>query len=145
MKNELVGMDELLKYFGDMEKLPQKCVTQAAKKGANISLQDARNNSPFLTGELEKGIVLKAEKTTTKGKKVYQITFDGSKNEIFQKKNAKGKVIGYYPASMEYGWIMKNGLKHEGLHFMRNSVENNANKIESTIVNEFISNMEKVK
>lgn len=141
---ELVGMKELMKMFGDLEKLPQKCVNKSSKQGANIALKSARNKSPFFTGELEGGIVLVPEKTKTKGKKVYQITFDKSKNSVFQKKNKEGKVIGYYPASLEYGWIMKNGQKHEGLHFMRDSVQSNASSIEKTILDEFISNIEKV-
>lgn len=144
MNTEIIGMNELLKTFSDLEKLPQKCVNQAAKKGATIPLKSARSNSPFLTGDLEKGIVLKAEKTKTKGKKVYQVTLDASMNDVFQKKNKEGKVIGYYPASMEYGWIMKNGARHEGLHFMRNAMTDNSSEIESTIINEFIANMDKV-
>jgi HK97 gp10 family phage protein len=145
MNTKLIGLNELLKTFKDLEKLPQKCVTQASKKGAMISLQSAKNKAPKDKGQLIKGIVLKAEKTKTKGKKVYQVTFSDKMNDIFQKKNAEGKVIAYYPSSQEYGWIDKNGNKHEGKHFMRDSVQDNASKIESTIINEFISNMEKVK
>lgn len=141
-RTELVGLEELLKMFGDLEKLPQKCVTQAAKKGAQIALQSARNKAPKDTGELRKAIKLKAEKSKIKGKKVYQITFKN--NPKFIKISSDGKRS-FYPASQEYGWIDKNGVRHEGKHFMRDSVQDNSSSIESTIVNELISNLEKVR
>lgn len=141
MNTELIGLNELLRMFGDLEKLPQKCVTQAAKKGAAISLYSARANAPKKIGDLRSGIILKAEKTRTKGKKVYQVTF--SNNPDFIKETLDGKRY-YYPASQEYGFLKKGGGKVPGKHFMRDSVTNNATIIESTIVNEFISNMEKV-
>lgn len=142
---EVIGLNELLKMFKDIEKLPQKCVTKAAKSGATIALKDAKDKAPEgKTHNLKKGIVLRAEKTKTKGKKVYQVTFDSRMNDIFQKKNAAGKVIAYYPASQEYGWIDRKGVKHKGKHFMRDSVANNKNEIEDTILDELISNVEKV-
>jgi HK97 gp10 family phage protein len=142
MKTDLIGMDDLLNYFKDMEKLPQKCVTQASKKGANIVLYSARSKAPFLKGKLKKGIILKAEKTKVKGKKVYQITFSNDPDFIKISKDGKRS---FYPASQEYGWIDKNGVRHEGKHFMRDALVTNSEQVESTIVNEFIKNMEKVK
>lgn len=133
-KYKLEGLDEVLKMLKNVEDLPQKCVNKSARNGAKISQIDAKNNAPFLTGDLEKGIILKAEKTTKKGKKVYQVTFDSAMNDVFQKTNKEGKVTGYYPASMEYGWIMSNGMKHEGLHYMKNSIDKNSEKIENTMV-----------
>lgn len=145
VKYKLQGLDEVLKMLKDVESLPQKCVNKSARNGAKISQKDAKNNAPFLTGDLEGGIVLKAEKTTKKGKKVYQVTMDSSMNNVFQKKNKEGKVTGYYPASMEYGWIMGNGMKHEGLHFMKNSIDNNASKIESTMINVLADEIDKLR
>lgn len=143
-KYKLEGLDEVLKMLKNVEDLPQKCVNKSARNGAKISQIDAKNNAPFLTGSLEEGIILKAEKTTKKGKKVYQVTFDSSMNDVFQKKNKEGKVTGYYPASMEYGWIMENGMKHEGLHFMKNSIDKNSNKIESTMIKVLTDEIDKL-
>ena len=84
------------------------------------------------------------EEDLKKGKKVYQVTMDSSMNEVFQKKNKEGKVTGYYPASMEYGWIMKNGMKHEGLHFMKNSIDKNSSRIESTMVKVLTDEIDKL-
>lgn len=143
-KYKLDGLDEVLKMLKDVENLPQKCVNKSARNGAKISLQDAKNNAPFFTGALEKGIILKAEKTTKKGKKVYQVTFDSDMNDVFQKKNKKGEIK-YYPASLEYGWIMENGAKHEGLHFMKNSIDNNNSKIEGTMVKVLTDEIDKLR
>lgn len=144
MDIEIEGMEELKQYIGKIEKLPQKIVTRSAKMGATISLKTAKGDAPFFTGDLESSIMLKAEKTKTKGKKVYQVVFNRAYNDTFQKKSKSGKVTGYYPASMEYGWTMRNGLEHEGLHFMRESVTSNAAIIEDTIVNNMISEIDKL-
>lgn len=144
-KYKLEGLDEVLKVIKDLENLPQKCVNKSARKGASIAHQDAKSNAPFLTGSLEEGIILKPEKTKIKGKKVYQVTMNSSLNSIFQKKNAKGEITGYYPASMEHGFIMKNGMKHEGLHFMKNSIDNNSSEIEKTMVNVLADEVDKLR
>ena len=86
----------------------------------NIALKSARKNAPQGdTGELKGGMKLIGEKSRTKGKKVYQVVFDRSKNNVFQKKNKDGKVTGYYPASQEYGFFAKNGRYISGYHFMK--------------------------
>ena len=66
-KYKLEGLDEVLKMLKNVETLPQKCVNKSARNGAKIAHTDAKSNAPFLTGALEEGITLKAEKTKTKG------------------------------------------------------------------------------
>jgi len=144
MNTEIIGMDELLKYVGNLEKLPQKVVNKSAKKGANISLKDARGKAPYLSGALSGGIISKAEKTKTKGKKVYQAAIDPGKNDIFQKITKGGKQY-YYPASQEYGFRTRGGGYVPGFHYMRDSVTSNASNIESTIVNDIIAEIDKIK
>ncbi|MDB1924062.1 HK97 gp10 family phage protein [Clostridium tertium] len=141
-KYKLEGLDEVLKMLKDVESLPQKCVNKSARNGAKISQKDAKNNAPFLTGTLEESISLKAEKTSKKGKKVYQVTLKD--NPEFVRITAEGNRY-YYPASQEYGFKLKNGGKVEGLHFMKNSIDNNSSKIESTMINVLADEIDKLR
>lgn len=141
-KYKLEGLDEVLKVIKDLENLPQKCVNKSAKNGASISYKDAKSKAPFLTGALEEGIILKAEKTNKKGKKVYQISIKD--NPEFIKTTAEGNRY-YYPASQEYGFRLRNGGKVEGLHFLRNSIDKNNSKIEITMVNVLADEIDKLR
>jgi len=87
---------------------------------------------------------LVGEKSRNKGKKVYQVVFDRTKNNIFQKKNAQGKVVGYYPASLEYGFFARNGRYIPGFHFMEKAMTENKSNIENKIVSEMSKNIDKV-
>lgn len=140
---KIEGMKELEKSIKKLGKVPQKCVTPASKKGMNIALKSARNNAPLDTGELKSGMKLIGEKARVKGKKVYQVVFDDQKNDIFQKTNKAGKVIGYYPASQEYGFFARNGTFVPGYHFMKKSMESNSGAIERKIVDEVGKNIDK--
>ena len=130
------GMKELEKSLKNLGKVPQKHVTASAKKGMNISLKDSRANAPYDTGMLKKGIVLKGERSRSKGKKVYRVVFDRAYNDVFQKKNKDGKITGYYPVSQEYGFFAKNGRYIPGYRFISDSLTDNVSKIEKTIVTE---------
>lgn len=141
-KYKLEGLDEVLKMLKDVEDLPQKCINKSAKNGASISYKDAKDKAPFLTGALEEGIILKAERTKKKGKKVYQISIKD--NPEFIKTGEDGKRY-YYPASQEYGFKLKNGGKVEGLHFLRNSIDKNNTKIESTMVKVITDEIDKMR
>ena len=142
-KFKIEGMKKLEKSFKKLGKVPQKCVTPAARKGMNIALRSAKKNSPEDTGELKGGMKLIGEKSRTKGKKVYQVVFDRSKNDIFQKKNKEGKVTGYYPASQEYGFFARNGRYVPGFHFMKKAMEDNSQTIAKKIVSEVNKNIDK--
>jgi hypothetical protein len=128
------GMKELKKSLDKLGKVPQKHVTNSSKKAMTISLKDARANAPYETGMLKKGIVLNGEKSSIKAKKVYRVVFNSSMNDVFQKKNAEGKVTGYYPVSQEYGFFARNGRYIPGFRFVSDSLFNNTSKIEKTIV-----------
>lgn len=141
-KYKLDGLDEVLKMLKDVEALPQKCVNKSARNGAKISHKDAKNSAPFLTGALEEGIILKAEKTRKKGKKVYQVTIKD--NPEFIRVTEEGNRY-YYPASQEYGFRLRNGGKVEGLHFLRNSIDKNNSKIESTMVQVLADEIDKLR
>lgn len=133
-KFKIEGMKELQKSLEKLGKVPQKHVTASAKKGMNIPLREAKAKAPVDTGALKRGIILVGEKSKTKGKKVYRIVFDRAYNDIFQKKNKKGQVTGYYPVSQEYGYFAKNGRYIPGYRFIHNSLNNNVQKVEKTII-----------
>jgi hypothetical protein len=121
-------MDKLKKDLERLGKVPQKHVTTAARKGMNPVLKEAKANAPYDTGSLKKGMILKGEKSRHKGKKVYDVIFDPSMNDVFQKKNADGEVTGYYPASQEYGFFTRNGRYIPGFRFIHDSLASNAQR-----------------
>lgn len=143
VKFKIEGMKELEKSIKKLGKVPQKCVTPAARKGMNIALKSARKNAPVDTGELRKGMKLAGEKARVKGKKVYQIVFDRAKNDIFQKKNKDGKVTGYYPFSQEFGFFAKNGRYIPGYHFISKGLNDNTGAITKKIVDEMGKQIDK--
>ena len=140
----VVGMPQLEKTIKKLGKLPQKCVTVAARKGAKIAQKSAKSNAPSDTGSLKKGIILKGEKSKKKGKKVYQTVMDPAKNDIFVKTSKTGKRA-YYPASQEYGFQTSNGRYVPGFNFMKKSIEDNSSKIQNEIVNVLSKEIDKLK
>lgn len=144
VKVEIEGLKELERTIRKLGKLPQKCVTPAARKGARIALRAARDRAPWETGELSNGIIIKGERARKKGKKVYQVTMDPAKNDIFVKTTADGKRY-YYPASQEYGFITKDGGYVPGLHYLRNSIDDNKAEIERVTVQELAKQIDKLR
>jgi HK97 gp10 family phage protein len=144
VKFKIEGMEELEKTIRKLGKLPQKCVTKAAKKGAQIALKAAKQKAPFLTGALEEGIILKGEKTRRKGKKVYQVTMNPAMNDIFVKTTKDGKRY-YYPASMEYGFITRDGGYSPGFHYLRDALVDNKAEIERVTVDELAKRIDKLR
>lgn len=142
-KFKIEGMKELEKSMKKLGEVPQKYVTAAARKGMNISLKSAKAKAPIEDGYLKNGMKLIGEKSKTKGKKVYRVVFDRDKNDIFQKKNSKGEITGYYPISQEYGFFARNGRYIPGFHFIEKSLTENAGSIEKKIVDEMGKNIEK--
>lgn len=141
---KIEGMKELERTIRKLGQLPQKCVTPAAKKGARIALKSARAKAPWETGELSNGIVLKGERARKKGKKVYQVTLDPAKNDIFVKETKDGKRY-YYPASMEYGFITRDGGYSPGFHYLRDALVDNKAEIERVTVEELAKRIDKLR
>lgn len=127
-------MDKTIKDLGRLGKVPQKHVSASSKKGMNTVLKNAKSNAPYDTGYLRKGIILKGEQARNKGKKVYDVIFDASMNEVFQKPNKEGKITGYYPVSQEYGFFAKNGRYIPGFRFIHDSLNKNAEKAGNIMV-----------
>ncbi|CEG26009.1 HK97-gp10 family putative phage morphogenesis protein [Bacillus sp. B-jedd] len=143
-RSEIVGLKELEKTIKRLGKLPQKCVTKAARKGANIGLKAARQNAPVDEGNLKKALVLKGEKSKIKGKKVYQITFDPKMNYVLVKESKAGKRS-YYPASQEYGFQTVNGGYIPGYRYLRHAAEDNKTAIEKETVKVLTDEIDKIK
>lgn len=147
-------MYKLTKTLAKVEKVPQKAVTRAAGKGRTVVRRAIRSTAPMgETGNLKKGIVSRGEQSKVKGKKVYGLMFDPSMNDVFQKpiknpgeaggKNAKG----YYPASMEYGFLTRSkggGYSYvPGYHFMRNAAEGSSRAAKKAMVDTLTAELEK--
>ena len=103
---DMSDFKRLVRTLDKIGGLPQKCVTKAARKGGSLVIKAVRQKAPVDTGTLKRGLRLKAEKSRTKGKKVYDVAFDAGMNDVFQKPiqnpgEAGGKnKTAYYPASM---------------------------------------------
>lgn len=141
---EIEGMKELEETIRKLGQLPQKCVSAAAKKGATIVFKAAKENAPFLSGDLEGGIILKGEKVRKKGKKVYDIMMDPAKNDIFVKETKDGKRY-YYPASQEYGFLTRDGGYVPGVHFLRDSITENVDRIVKETVKVLAKQIDKLR
>lgn len=143
VKFKIEGMKELQKNLKKLGKVPQKHVTSSSKKAMTIVLRQAKANAPVgETGNLKRGIKLVGEKSRINGKKVYRIVFDREMNSVFQKPvknpgesgNKKARRTAYYPVSQEYGYFLRNGKYKPGLRFIRNALEDNTQKVATTIV-----------
>jgi hypothetical protein len=149
-------LEEALNNLG--KNFPKAKLRQAANKGANLPLRKARANAPKKTGQLKKGIVKVEEKKWKANKKlkkaVFQIYFDGAKNDIFRKPldpDTQGSRGGqtripfaYYPVSLEYGFHTGVGVRTEPKHFIKNAVEATQEKTIKTVVDTLIDSVEKI-
>lgn len=135
------GVQELSHQFGNLANLKQGDITKAAKRGVQIAFKSAKREAPEETGNLKAGIKIIPEKSSKKGKKVYQVGFNRAFNSIFQKpienvgKYGGRKKTGYYPVSVN------SGFRHSkeyvpGYHFLENSLKKNSQSIERTIIRE---------
>lgn len=132
---EIEGMTELVNAVERLGELPRKTVRGAARKGANIALKSARQLAPVKTKALRKGLKLSEEKIRNKSKAVFDVKPDKNKNALFVKES-KGKRY-YYPASMEYGFIKRDGTtRHPGFHYLREALTRNKDQIEREVIQE---------
>jgi hypothetical protein len=138
------GMDNLQKTIKKLGDLPQKCVSTAVRKAILIPKRAAKLGGWIdQTGYMRKGIITKAEKTRVKGKKVYDVEMDPKMNDVFVKMSKDGKRA-YYPASQEFGFRTRNGGYVPGFHFLRNSLEDNARKVEKEMVDVLSKEIDKL-
>ena len=139
----------------DLGGCPPKVATKAAGKGASIVRRSIRESAPKgETGNLKRAIKRTSERSSKKGKKVYEITFDRAYNDVLQRpiKNpgeAGGKSDkAYYPASMEYGFLTRSkggGISYvPGYHFMRTGAEDADASAKEAISSTAMQELEKI-
>jgi HK97 gp10 family phage protein len=135
--SDIIGLEEVKKLLKEVGKAPGRVITVATKKGANIALKQAKQKCPESIdgshgkppGTLRKSLKLKKEKRKT-GKSVYTIGADET---------------GWYSHFVDYGFTDKAGVKWEGNHFLRNSVDDNRSVIDKTILTELANEIDKLK
>lgn len=123
----------------------KKQLTPAVRKAMKPVLQAAREGAPVDTGALKKGIILKGERSKYPLKKVFQVTMDKKKNDVFVKgldADGEGKRA-YYPASQEYGFLKKNGGKVPGKHFLKKAAEQQEAQLPDAITDELMGQIQK--
>lgn len=132
-RSEIEGLKELERSIQNLGKLPQTCVTKAARSGASVAYKAAKAEAPVDKGDLKQGIIMKAEKRNKPGKKVYDVMMDPAKNNIFVKMSKNGKRA-YYPASQEYGFFARNGRYIPGYRYLKKSIVDHTGEIEQKMV-----------
>ena len=100
-------VERTIKMLNKAGKSPQKAVTRAAGRAGTVLKRAVKGEVPYKTGTLKRSIVRVGEKSRRRGKKVYQVTFD-RKMPVQNPGMLGGKSSkGYYPASMEYGFLAR--------------------------------------
>lgn len=150
---DLREVKQLERNIQRLGKLPQKCVTSAAGKGATIVKRGIRNEVPVDTGTMKSAIIRKGEKSRVKGKKVYETTFDPGFNDALQKPIKQPGIFGggypkaYYPSSMEYGFLTRSkggGISYfPGYHFMKEGAEKAESAQQAVTISTLNKNLEK--
>ena len=155
----VTGVNELKRQLDGLGKnFPKAKIRQAANKGVNHPLKEARQNAPKKTGELKKGIIKVEEKKWKSIKKlkkaVFQIYFDEAKNNIFQKPldpQTQGSRGGqtrishaYYPISVEYGFHIAPGVRTAPKHFMKKAIEKTQSKAVQEVVDHLSATIDKL-
>ncbi len=166
-----------IKMLNKAGKSPQKAVTRAAGRAGTVLKRAVKGEVPRRSGTLKKSIIRVGERSRRKGKKVYQVTFDRKMNEQLQKPIRNPGLLGgrypkgYYPASMEYGYLVRvpgEGIRYlreilgsnqyvrkyeeatklpskkiEGLHFMEHAADQTEPEIREIMINKTMEGLEK--
>lgn len=151
------GMKAVIDRLAATGQLPQKAVTKAAGKGANVTRKAVKGEVPVgETGNLKRSIIRHGERSRLRGKKVYDVYFDPGMNELLQKPVKNPGAAGskatknghaYYPASMEFGFLTRSkggGLSYvPGYHFMRQGAEESSAAAKETMTQTLIAELDK--
>lgn len=111
---DIVKMYKALDRAG---KAPQKALNKGTMKAAAITLKSIKAMAPVgrgpTKGTLKRNIHIKTEHSRFTGKKVREVTFNRNANYLLQKPIDHPGILGgkspkaYYPASQEYGFLVK--------------------------------------
>lgn len=131
---DIRGIRQLERDIRRLQRLPQTAVNRAAKAGANVAYRWAKKNAPIDQGNMRKGLILKAEKRTKMGKKMYFISYSKAMNDIFVKPYGEnGAKRAYYPASQEWGFTVM-GHYTPGYRTLRKAIDENAGQIKQEVL-----------
>lgn len=132
-RSDLEGFGELEATFRELGRVPQTAATRAAQAGARIVLRAAKANAPEDEGNLKRGLIMKREKSRSRGKAVYDVMPSPHFNDIFVKISKNGKRS-YYPASQEYGFLTVDGGYVPGYRYMRRAADEKRREVERKIL-----------
>ena len=110
---DIRDIERTVKMLNEAGKSPQKAVTRAAGRAGTVLKRAVKGEVPYKTGTLKRSIVRVGERSRRRGKKVYQVTFDRKMNDELQRPVQNPGMLGgksskgYYPASMEYGFLAR--------------------------------------
>ena len=150
---DLVNMYKTLDKVGAS---PQKALNKGTSKAATAIKRAVKAGAPVRTGTLKRNIVTKTERSRKKGKKVRQTTQRGGAeaNALFQKpiKNpgalGGSSGYGYYPASMEYGFLARapgGGVQYiEGRRFMKSGAEASSETAKKAMIETMTKELDKI-
>lgn len=145
------GTDELQRQLERVGEIKKTIITKAARQGIDMILPQAINDAPEKSGALKKGIKRRLErpKKRSRYKSVYRIIFDPKMNDIFQK-NIKEPGLyggqndtGYYPVSMEYGFLREED-RREGEYFIANAINDNEKASSEKVVDVMVKEIRRL-
>lgn len=143
VKFKIEGLAQLEKDILRLEKMSQVAVNRAARLGAGVAFKYAKRVVPVDSGNMRKGLVMKKEQRTKRGKAVYFISFKKSMNDIFVKMYGPNKnKRAYYPASQEWGFTVM-GHYTPGYRTLRKSIDNNVSGIQKEVVKSLRKDVDK--
>ena len=141
LRIEVVGLQRLQRQFDNLGvKFPKKSLTKAAKLGSDPIIRDIKAAAPKSTkatsGTLKKSIYRKMEKGKRRVKTVYRIWFNPKFVDVFKGKKivrvglyGGTKEHGYYPMSVEYGYLGPKGkIIPKTANFVSKALDKNRNK-----------------
>lgn len=121
-KVRIEGADRLVRELKSMDGAAKAVLMNSAQAGGKIALKDAKENCPVDSGALQASLKLTDVKSSV----------------------TRGEVKLDYDRKLKYGTFVELGANgRQANPFMRNAVDNNQDKINTAIVHEIISAIDK--
>lgn len=115
---KVIGIREVVQRLHQVEtKLERKILRKAAREAARPIRAKAESLAPMDSGRLKRSIKIRAKKRSRRGFGVNVWT--GTREELEIDSEARG----YYPMSLEYGFVTASGTRVAERSFMRRALE----------------------
>lgn len=146
MRETVHGLNNLIKDINKLERMPQKEITKGTRKGVKVILMEARTRASLRrkTGKMSKKLTLKSERSSIRGKKVFQVTYPKEDKFPEAVKVTKDGTRYYYPSSQNFGFRTRDGGRVEGLHFLEGAMRSKSGEASRVIVDEIGKEVEKI-